>query len=313
MFFNAPAAQAIFRALLARAESASYYSKTRAENTEGISVLHMALFDAPSDNTPNRWKDYSPDLQLWTVFWGCIMALFMFGSFLTLNQEIAVYATLAVILVAVSVKRRQQNDWRWQGAKPKDVLAAIGVIVAGVVFDFVASPSFPWSNPRFLPWHLAGVSIAVFGVLFSLNLVQTSKADYLKRCEPSTHGRSGPASTSEKSPAVPVDLTWKRAVRAVYYTFAVAVWLDFMAWFYEFGVAFDNGSPIGTPANPDPLNNHGLIRYITHSQNAFLNSLDTISSIGIPATIAAGFILHFFLGVKMFENMPTFEEWRKKR
>ncbi len=97
----------------------------------------------------------------------------------------------------------------------------------------------------------------------------------------------------------------------MYYSFATFVALDFMAFFYKFGVAFDNGSPVATPAKPDPLDSHGLVRYIPHSQSVLLNSLNTISSIGIPAVIAVGFILHFFLRAKMFENMPTFEEWQK--
>ncbi len=131
----------------------------------------MAIFDAPSDNTPRRWKDYSPDMQLFFVFWGCIMATFVFGGSLTIKQEIAAYAILAAILVTVSVGQRQQRGWHWPGAKPKNVLTAAGVIAAGAVFDFAASREFPWSNPRFLPWHLGGLSIAVFGVLASLNFV----------------------------------------------------------------------------------------------------------------------------------------------
>jgi hypothetical protein len=38
-----------------------------------------------------------------------------------------------------------------------------------------------------------------------------------------------------------------------------------------------------------------------------------ISMIGIPTTIVAGAILHFFVGVKLHPNTPTLKEYLQKK
>jgi hypothetical protein len=35
--------------------------------------------------------------------------------------------------------------------------------------------------------------------------------------------------------------------------------------------------------------------------------------VGIPSLILGGFFLNFIMGVKIFNNVPTMEEWRKNR
>jgi hypothetical protein len=274
----------------------------------------MAIFDGPSANKqPTRWKDYSFDFRLFYVYFGCMFALFMFGGTLTVRQELAFTAVLSAVLVLFSLKHRQDMNWRWPGAKPKGILVAVGIIVVSTVIDYVANPTGPRSDPRFLPWHLIGFGIAVFGVLNSLNVIQRSEADFLKECELSEAAGFRPAKVNETSQASSPDLSWKRAARPVYYAFAALVWVGFMGWFYEFQVAFQHGSSNPGAAKTDPLSSHGIIKYIPHSQKLLINFLDKFGSIGIPAIIAMGFILHFFLGVRMFENMPTFKEWRKQR
>jgi hypothetical protein len=274
----------------------------------------MAMFDVPSGNKqPTRWKDSSYDFRLFYVYFGCMFALLAFGGSLTVRQELAIVAVLTAVLATLSLKHRQDMNWRWPGVKPKGILGAVGITVVSIVFDYAANPMGPRSDPGFLPWHLAGFGIAAFGVLNSLNVVQKSESDFMKQCELAESGGLRPAPEVETAPAAPADPLWKRAIRAAYYTFAALVWVGFMGWFYEFQVAFQHGSAGPSATKTDPLNSHGLVRYIPHSQKLLIHFLDKLGSIGVPAVIATGFILHFFLGIKIVENMPTFKEWRRQR
>ena len=274
----------------------------------------MALFDAPDINKrPTHWRDFSYDFRFLYVYFGCMAALFMLGGSLTVREELAAAAILMAILVALSLKHRQNMNWQWPGIRTKRILTAVWIIVAAAVLDYVAGTLAPPSDPRFLPWHLGGLGLAAFEVLVFLNVVQTSKTDFLRECAlPGSVGIHPPPAI-KAIPTAPLDPLWKRTIRGTYYVFAFLVWAGFMVSIYEFGVAFQNGFSHPTKTNPDPLNSHGALRYIPHSQKVLINSLDKTGSIGIPAVIAVGLALHFFLGVKMFQNMPTYEEWRKQR
>jgi hypothetical protein len=272
----------------------------------------MALFDAPPLNQPKSWKDLSLDFRLMFVYHGSMMVLFMSGGLLSVRQQLLATAPLVVILVSLSLRYRRSMNWRWPGARPKDVLSAVGILVLAVTFDFAAIPLFPLSDPRFLPWHLAGIGIAAFGVLCALKVIQVSNADFLKECEPAGAIDFPSESTAETIPVAPIDPIWKRATRAGYSLSFFLVGIAFMTSFYLFGVAFRDGSPRPTPTQTEPLNNHGQIVYIPQSQKNLIDSLQTVASIGIPSVLALGLILHFLLGVKLYPNAPTLEEWRKR-
>lgn len=273
----------------------------------------MALFDAPNLDYPKRWKDYSFDFQLMFVYHGCMMVLFMAGSALSVKQELLATALLIAILMSLSLRHRRNMNWRWPGVQRKAMLSAVGILVLATFFDLAAVPLAPPSDPRFLPWHMAGIGIAAFGILSALRVVQLSKSDFLKECEAIGVADFRPKSVSEAVPTAPRDPLWKRATRAIYSICFSLVWIDGVASFYYFGVAFRDGSPRPTPTQTEPLSNHGQIMYIPHSQKVLIDSLQTVMFVGIPSVIAVGLILHFFVGVKLFPNMPTLEEWKKQR
>lgn len=274
----------------------------------------MALFDAPkTKKRVAHWRDFSYDFQLLHVYLGVMFALFFLGDRLTVRLELTATVILVAVLVTLSIKHRQAMNWRWPGANPRGILAAVSVIAAAIVVDYAANSIGPRSDPRFLPWHLAGMGLAVFGVFASLGIAQESKAKFLNKCEASGstgfHASAGP----EPAPAAPIDHLWKRWIRGTYYALSALVWLAFMASFGESGEAFRKGSSYPTITNTDPLNSHGVIRYIPHFQKVLINSLDKLASIGIPAVIVTGLILHFFLGIRMFQNLPTYKEWKTNR
>ncbi len=273
----------------------------------------MPLFDAPNPDYPTRWKDFSLDYKLAFVYFVCMVWLFMSGDSLSLKEELVAAAIVSVVLVSLSVRHRQRMNWRWPGIRPKGVLAALGIVVAGGIFEFASSGSAPPSDPRFLPWHLAGVGLAVFAVLAALRIVQTSKSDFLKQSEAADSADSRLEHSTPMVPSVPTDPLWKRVTRAIFYILGFLVWLDAMASFYCFDVAFRKGSAKPTPTPTEPLNSHGLIVYIQHAQKAQIDFLQNVMSIGIPCVIACGFILHFLLGVRLFPNTPTLKEWRQQR
>jgi hypothetical protein len=88
-------------------------------------------------------------------------------------------------------------------------------------------------------------------------------------------------------------------VRAVYSTAFVTVWLLGVGSFYDYGLAYRSGSLQPTDTQTEALNNHGRIVYITPEQEGRLHLLELGAAVGIPSIIAAGFFLHFVLGVKI--------------
>jgi len=191
----------------------------------------MALFDSPQTDYPKQWKEYSFDFKLMFGYHGCMMAMFMLGGFLSIKQELLIASVVASTLVSLSLRNRQENNWHWSGAGTKRVLAAVGIAVVASLFDFAALPSAPLSEPRVLPWHLAGLGIAVFGILGALNIVQLSQAEFIKECKATTgaNSQNGP---NAAVPLGPIDLLWKRVVRGAYYSVFFAAWLSAVSSFY---------------------------------------------------------------------------------
>jgi hypothetical protein len=257
----------------------------------------MPFFDPPKRRNPKQWKDMSFEFKLMFVYHGCMMVLFMTGGNFSVRQELLFAAALLFVLGSISMHHRRSNGWHWQGASAKNRLAALGGLVLTGVFLYAASPLFPPSNPRFLPWYLAGFGIGLFNFLQSLRLVHSSEAAFLADC-----GDSG-SQAEEPAQAEPPGRQWQKLVRTVFSFFFFAVWLGFLCFFYYSGKTFRDGSAVPTPTQTEPMTEHGKTVYVTRDQKALCDKLQLFAFVGIPSVLASGFLLHFVFGVKIFDNM----------
>jgi len=169
---------------------------------------------------------------------------------------------------------------------------------------FACRPMFPFFERGCLGWYLAGVDIALFNILDSLRVVQSSEADFLKFCgPPKLSAGEGPQSASSAD-----EPFWQRAARAIFGVVSAAVVIEFLAFFYFFGVYFRNGAPNPTPTQTEHLINLGWMVYITPVQKHLLDRLKTRFSICLPAIIGLTLFLHFIVRVKLLSNTPTLRE-----
>lgn len=266
------------------------------------------MFSPPkAGDYPKQWKDMSFEFKLMFVYHGCMMILFITGGAFSLRQELMLAGMLFLVLTSLSIRHRRLTGWRWQGVKPRNYLMAAGGVALMAVFLYAATPQFPPSDPRFLPWFLAGFGIGAFNILQTLRLVYPSEAAFLADChEPG--GQFEQAAVAE-----PTDPDWHRIVRATYSVLFFLVWLGFVGFFYYFGTALRDGSPVPTAAQPDAVVEHGKTVYITHAQKVLSDKLELFAFVGIPSVIVGGFVLHFLVGVKLYPNAPTLREfWARK-
>lgn len=271
----------------------------------------MAMFDPPkAGDLPNQWKDLSFEFRLMFVYHGCMMVLMIIGGSFSSRQELVFTGVLLFMLTSLSIRHRRAAGWRWQGVKSKNLLGAAGGAALTGVFLYAATPHFPPSNPRFLPWFLAGFGIGTFNVLRALRLVHGSEAEFLADCR--DPGRQI-EQASPIEPTEPTEPKWHRVARATFGLLFILVWLEFVAFFYYSGVAFRHGSPIPTPTQTEPVTNRGKTVYITHDQKILYDKLELFSTIGIPSIILVGLPLHFLVGVKLFPNTPTLREYLARK
>jgi hypothetical protein len=175
----------------------------------------MALFGPPRPGDyPRQWKDMSLESKLMFVYHGCMMALFITGRAFTLRQELTFAAVLVFVLASVSIRHRRSAGWRWQGLQTKNLLIAAGGIALMGVFLYAATPLLPPSNPRALPWYLAGSGIVAFKVLQALRLVHPSEAAFL------ADGHEPGRQTVQPKETEPTEPQWHGVARA-------AVWRPF--------------------------------------------------------------------------------------
>ncbi len=106
---------------------------------------------------------------------------------------------------------------------------------------------------------------------------------------------------------------WKKSVRLLYFILFFAVWLEAVASAYYFGIAYRDGAVRPNALQTEPLSNHGKVVYVSSSQKRLVDTLMTGMAIGIPSTMLLGVILHFIVGVRLFGNARTLEEWRRQR
>jgi hypothetical protein len=257
----------------------------------------MSFPDFPFERYPRTWREMSYDFKLVFLYHGSMMLLFVAGQALSLAAEVMIAAALLVAATLLGIRHRRTTPWAWPGVSISRLLGAAATVVLGGLFLSAATPLFPPSNPGSLPWYLAGLGIILFATLNTLRLVAFAEADYFT---PPTIRRS-------------VELPWKKGARLVYSILFLAVWLDGVASFYYFGTTFRDGSAMPTPAQTEPLRNHGEVVYVTASQKRLVDTLQTGMAIGIPSALLLGVILHFIVGIKLIPNAPTLDEWRRRR
>jgi hypothetical protein len=271
----------------------------------------MALFDPPkAGDRPKHWKDFSLEFKLMFVYHGCMMVLFLTGSAFSARQELIFAGLLLSVLISLSVRHRVSAGWRWQGVKTKQLFVAAGGIALIGLFLYSGTAWFSPSNPRFLPWFLAGFGIGAFNVMQTLGLVYPSEAAFLADCrEPGSQIKEA-TNTESIQPSEP---GWHKAVRSAYSVLFFIVWLEFMVFFYYSGTTFRDGSPVPTPSQMEPVTDHGKTVYITHDQKSLRDKLELFGFIGIPSAILGGFLLHFVVGVKLHPDTPTLREFLARK
>lgn len=268
----------------------------------------MTLFGPPkNEDYPRKWKDMSLDFKLMFIYHVCMMFLFIAGSAFTTRQELFIAASLVVVSTMLSLRHRSAIGWRWQGIETKDLAMAIGLAVLMVFFLGAGSSMFPASNPKFLPWYLAGFGIGFFNVLSTLKLVRSSELQMLADSRAKTAEQPSTAVTE------PLEPRWHRVVRGIYSCLFLLVWIQGVYFFNYSGKTFKSGSRTSTAIQTDPISDHGNTVYITHAQKVQLDRMETMMFAGIPTILVGGFALHFLVGVKLFPNTPTLREWRVGR
>ena len=242
----------------------------------------------------------SLEFKLMFVYHGCMMVLFITGGAFSSRQELVFTGVLLFVLTSISIRHRRSASWQWQGIKPKHFLMAAGGVALMGVFLYAATPLFPPSNPRFLPWYLAGFGIGFFNVMQALRLVHPSEAAFLADC----HEPSG--QIEQVTQTEPADPQWHKVVRGTYSLLFLLVWLGFVAFFYYSGAAFRDGSPVPTPTQTEAVTEHGKTVYITHDQKMFSDKLELFAFVGIPSVIVGGFLLHFLVYIQTYQAQLCF-------
>jgi hypothetical protein len=242
-----------------------------------------------------------------------MMVLFLTGELLTSRTELGIAGTLAAVLVSISVRDRRDKNWRWKRPRALKWLATVGGLLLTAFFAFSAAPLFPPSNHRFLPWYLACAGIGAFGALNGLQLVTVSKEDFQKQCLPVEFSGENASEPRLGERETPVDDAWKRRLRAAFTIFFFLIWIDGVASFYFFGIAFRHGTQAPTAANSEPLQDHGHVVFVPKNEKQMVERLQNGMMFGIPLVVVFGFVIHFLLGVKLVPNAPTLNEWRASR
>jgi hypothetical protein len=95
---------------------------------------------------------------------------------------------------------------------------------------------------------------------------------------------------------------WHRITRAVYIAMFILIWIEAVGCFGCFQILARGASPVATPELAAPVVNHGHVFYVAVWQKRIYDILLRTMMIGIPGIMASGFILHYGIGVKIFDN-----------
>lgn len=259
----------------------------------------------PFDSTthfPKTWRETSFDYKLMFGYHISMMVLFALGELLSALTKVAIAGVILFVLIVLSIHHRWTSGWRWPGVQFSHILSALISLVLGGIFLGSATPLFPPIGATEVPWYLAGAGIMMFWVLLSLRIVTFSEVDFLT-----------PQSTVTAAALQPIEAWWKRIARVLCLGLFLANWLTGQAFFYYFGIYFQDGSPVPTATQTEILQNHGTQVYITVAEKAWLDLLGLSMLPGIPLTIGLVLFMHFVLGVRVFPNMATWQELRERR
>lgn len=263
------------------------------------------MFDSNDSKQVTSWKEMSFDAKLFTVYFGIIFFLFICSSLFSLPSQIAIVTILVCVLAPLSIIHRIKNRWHWPGMGIKNLLEAIGALAIYLFFFGSITPIASPLQPKVFPWFAAGGGMILFSVLASLNFVSWSEKQFRTCCEDQIVS----ASQLVKQPFEPV---WKRLLRTLYLIYFIAVWIIGVGFFWQFNIAFRDGSPEPTASQTETLVNHGKTIYITPEEKRFISLLRRGSYIGIPSAIILGVVLDFVVGAKIFSNTPSLLEMIKK-
>jgi len=269
------------------------------------------MFNNSQRRRQQDWKSMSVDFRLMFVYHGCMMVMMMAGKGLSPQQEILITTVLAAVLVSISLKHRANLGWQWPGINWKDVLSAIGTAILIALFLFSATPLFP-VNSQVLPWYLGAAGIGVFGILSALKITSRTEAELLLHSTViDQYGQQIPRICEIPKPKI-FEARWKKIARRLYLGAFILVWITGVLSFYTFGASFKSGSPVQTATQTEPLSNHGEIVYVTPAEKQRIDRLQMASWLFMPVVLS-GLILHFIVGVKLYDNAPTLFEYLKQK
>ncbi len=95
---------------------------------------------------------------------------------------------------------------------------------------------------------------------------------------------------------------WHRTVRILYTVAFFLVWLEGVGCFLYFRSLANAGSPVATPELAAGIVSHGHTFYVAASQKRIYDLLLTTMGAGIPAIMLSGFVLHYVVGVRIFNR-----------
>jgi hypothetical protein len=251
---------------------------------------------------PRRWGEMSLDMKLMFAFHGAMMALFIAAGALSAPIKLVIAGGMLIGLATISTINRRRSGWRWAGIGPMQALQAAGAIIVILVLCYAATPQFPPTRTEFLPWYLAAGGIGLFNVLQCLRLVRASQVDFLADC-----GHAG--ALAEIDAARSTLSRWKTIVATVYGIAFFAIWLDFLAFFYAYGVSVRDGSSVPTGGQTQQIVDHGQVVFIAANQKALVDGLESVAMIGMPVVILFGFVLAFALKIPVFGDRAP---WSKR-
>lgn len=263
----------------------------------------MSIFDQRDSSL----RDTSLDFKLMFTYHICMMVMFGAGQGgLSVRFELLVTAMLVTVLVAVAVRHRRKCGWRWPGVEPVDLLGAVGTVAFVAFFLFSATPLFPPTDGKALPWYLVGLGIGSFGVLSSLHIAYGSETAFLKQCHVlDSSGQEATRVSELPEPTTAIELPWKKRIRIGWMAMFMLVWAVGVLSFYSLGVALKEGTQVPTSTHTEPLDNHGKTVFITPAEKSRIDQLQRLTWVGFPSLIVSGLVLHFIVGVKIFDTRAS--------
>ena len=133
-------------------------------------------------------------------------------------------------------------------------------------------------------WYAGVASMTVYNALLRLRVLFSTEAAFLTYCGDG----QGPSAQVSVSEATPLS---RKLSRWFVYAFFFAAWLTFLAFFWQFGMAYKTGTEQPTPERTEPLVKHGKTVYVTPAEDKSVSVLKMASMIGIPTAILMMLIL----------------------